>query len=138
MKHSLYQHLPKLATLDLIVEVASFRAAAARAHVTQSALSQTVSTLEEVFGQPLLIREGGSVRPTAVCIQLLERMRPVFKTMNELAGGLGHGEDLPPLASLDLGSYESLAINVLPGLSRRLRAAFPALQRKLQPAPALS
>lgn len=128
MKRTLYQHLPKLATLDLLVEAGSFRAASARAQVTQSALSQTVSTLESIFGYPLLVRESGSVRATDACLSLLEKLRPVLRSLDDITGDVGRPKaDLPALASLDLGSYESLAISVLPALTRRLKSAFPKL-----------
>ncbi len=128
MKRTLYQHLPKLATLDLLVETGSFKAASARAHVTQSALSQTVSTLEGIFGYPLLVRELGSVRPTPACVSLLARVKPVLRTLDDLADDVNPPDaEVPAMGSLDLGSYESLAISVLPALTRRLKAVFPAL-----------
>src|SRR5438105_4126585 len=100
MKHSLYQHLPKIATLDLLVQTGSFRAASARAHVTQSALSQTISALEGIFGYPLLVRETGSVRPTPPCIALLERVRPILRTLDELAGEVSPVKtDVPAIGS---------------------------------------
>lgn len=129
MTRTLYQQLPKLATLDLLVETGSFRAASVRAHVTQSALSQTVTALEAFFGYQLLVRENGRVRPTPSCVALLDRVRPVLRTLDELVDDAGHiSSNAPAIGSLELGSFESLAIGVLPALTLRLKAAFPALR----------
>lgn len=128
MKRSLHYHLPKIATLDLLVQTGSFRAASARAHVTQSALSQAISTLEDIFGYPLLVRENGHVRPTPACMTLLDRVRPALQAINALASDTSPSKaEVPNISSLDLGSYESLAINVLPALTVRLKSIYPSL-----------
>ena len=127
MTTALYQHTQKLATLRLLVDAGSFRAACARAKVSQSALSQTVTQLEAIFAQPLILRDSGSVRPTPACVALLDRIRPILLALDDLAHSFDNGATLPRLKSLDLGAYESLAISILPTLSRRLRHAFPDL-----------
>jgi DNA-binding transcriptional LysR family regulator len=127
-KNGLYQHLPKLANLELIVESGSFKTASTRARVTQSALSQNISALENFFGYRLLIREGGTVQANQACLALLERVRPVIRTLDKLFSEINKdGSGVPEIGSLDLGTYESLAIDMLPPLTHRLKSLFPNL-----------
>lgn len=48
---------PQLAALAAVVELGSFDAAAERLHVTPSAVSQRIKSLEQQVGQVLVVRE---------------------------------------------------------------------------------
>ncbi len=54
-----------------VCELRSFTAAAARLHVTQSALSQRIKNLEEDLGSTLLLREAAGLRLTSLGERLL-------------------------------------------------------------------
>ena len=68
-----------VASLLAIVDEGSIAAAARRAGVTASALSQRVAALEGDLGVALLRREGRMVRPTHACSRLLPRLRELMR-----------------------------------------------------------
>jgi DNA-binding transcriptional LysR family regulator len=115
--------IKKLWILQLIVEEASFKKAAARAHVTPSAVSQTLTALEQAYGRPLIIRERGVVEPTADALAVLEIVKPAFEAFDRLRG-LGQ-QEAPRISWINFGTYESIAIDVLPGLVRSFRTKLP-------------
>ncbi|WP_031715380.1 LysR family transcriptional regulator, partial [Mycobacterium tuberculosis] len=61
---------PQLAALAAVVELGSFDAAAERLHVTPSAVSQRIKSLEQQVGQVLVVREK-PCRATTAGIPLL-------------------------------------------------------------------
>ncbi|APR80116.1 Transcriptional regulator [Minicystis rosea] len=87
--------LPKLATVDLNLLVAaevllterSLARAASRLRVTRSAVSHTLSRLREVFGDPLLVRDGNAMTPTARAESLLPALRDVLGRCEEVLTG---------------------------------------------------
>ncbi|WP_116122490.1 LysR family transcriptional regulator [Paraburkholderia sp. BL6669N2] len=80
------------------VKLGSFTHAAAAVFVTQSTISKMVRQLEEEIGQPLLIREGRTVRPTDVGRVVYERGLQALGVIRELqlevadVAQLGRGE----------------------------------------------
>jgi len=60
----------QLAALAAVIELGSFDAASERLHVTPSAVSQRIKTLEQWVGQVLVVREK-PCRPTAAGVRLL-------------------------------------------------------------------
>jgi DNA-binding transcriptional LysR family regulator len=61
-----------------VVEEGGMSAAARRLHVSQSALSQTITNLEREVGVKLLVRSSTGVRPTAAGKTLLGEARAVL------------------------------------------------------------
>jgi len=118
--------IKKFWILDLIIQSGSLRKAALQAKVTPSAISQTLSSLEKTIGKPLLVRSGGEVAPTAEALAILEIVRPAFDAFDRL-------RDLtqiqaPAITWLNFGTYESIAIDILPGLIQRMRTLMPGLR----------
>ena len=122
-------NIRKLWLLQLIVDSGSFREAAIRAKVTQSALSQTVSQLETLTGSVLLRRDRGSVEPTLQCQELLVRVQPVLNAVEQVAHSEHEGA---PNTLLNLGAYESFSYRFIPELIRRLQLKSPAIRLKLR------
>ncbi len=124
--------IKKLWILDLIIQSGSLKKAALQAKVSPSAISQTLSALEESFGKPLLIRERGSVTPTLDAEAILNVVRPAFeafeklKNINDVAA--------PQISWLNFGTYESIAIDILPGLIHSLRQKLPKARLGLRTA----
>lgn len=114
--------LRKLLVLKTIVETGSFRQAARKLNVTPSAISQSVTSLEKSLGKVMLIRDKTSLRITPECAELLERAEDAFEALNSL---LGVKKPHLDIHRLDLGSYESLAMDVLPELMKRLKRDHP-------------
>lgn len=122
---TLLAHADKLHALRVLSRSASFRRAAAALGVTPSALSQSVTVLEEHLGQTLVSRARGGVSATPFGANLLRDVGPALDAI--LAA------DRPPAAStapatIRLGAYESIAVDVVPDLLARLAVRHPALR----------
>ena len=120
----------KLRILDLIIENGSLKKAALQARVSPSAVSQSLASLERAVGKPLIVRERGSVRPTSHALEILEIIRPAFNAFERLSD-IGRAP-APKMSWLNFGTYESLAIDVLPGLLMSLRERMPNLRLGLR------
>jgi LysR family transcriptional regulator for metE and metH len=83
-----------LAIIQEVDQQGSLTAAAARLHLTQSALSHAVRKLEDQLGTPIWLREGRSLRPTqagrhllAVANRLLPQLALAEERMRQFANG---------------------------------------------------
>lgn len=77
--------LRQLEVLVAVAECGRFGAAAARLHMTQSAVSQAVQGLERVLEAPLLVRGRGRVLPTALGERVLGHARRALTEVRAIA-----------------------------------------------------
>ncbi len=122
--------IKKLWILQLVIEEGSFKKASLRAKITPSAVSQTVAALERVFGRPLLVRERNGVVPTSEAMMVLEIVRPAFTAFERLR--TFSDVPLPKVAWINFGTYESIAVDVLPGLVKALKVKLPNVRLSLR------
>ena len=115
--------IKKLWILDLVIQSGSLKKAALLAKVSPSAISQTITALEVSVGKSLLIRDRGSVRATPEAQSILSVVRPAFDAFDKLRD-LNH-QPIPKISWLNFGTYESIAIDVLPGLIHSMRTKLP-------------
>jgi len=80
--------IDSLRTLRAIVESGSFTGAAARLHLTQSAVSWKIKRLEERLGHALLIRDGKTIEPTAMGDELLLHAERILDAHDEAVASL--------------------------------------------------
>lgn len=123
-------HIKKLWVLDLIIHCGSLRKAALQAKVSPSAISQTLTSLEHSVGKPLLVRERGTVTATEDALAILEVVRPAFAAFDRLKDL--HSAPLPQMSWLNFGTYESIAVAVLPGLLNALKRKMPHVRLSLR------
>ena len=124
------EQIKKLWVLDLVVRSGSLKKAALMAKVSPSAVSQTLTSLEQALGRRLLVREKGAALPTQEAVEILDVVRPAFEAFDKLRD-LHHGP-VPKMAWLNFGTYESIAIDILPGLVHSLREKIPDLKLGLR------
>lgn len=115
--------IKKLWILDLIVRTGSFKNAALQAKVTPSAVSQTVTALEKSFAKPLLTRHRSTISATQDALIILNVVRPAFEAFERLKD-LSH-TPIPEVSWVNFGTYESIAIDILPGLLHTFREKLP-------------
>ena len=115
--------IKKLWILDLIIQTGSFKSAALHAKVTPSAISQTLAALEKNFGKSLLIRDRNSITPTQDALNILSIVRPAFAAFDQLKDM--NNLPIPEVTWINFGTYESIAIDILPGLIHTLRNKLP-------------
>ncbi len=122
--------IKKLWTLDLIIREGSLKKAALRAKVSPSAISQTLTSLENSIGKSLLVRDRGTVTATQDALAILEVVRPAFAAFDRLKD-INRKPTLK-LSWLNFGTYESIAVDILPGLIHSLRTKMPSLKLNLR------
>ncbi len=122
--------IKKLWILDLIIQSGSLKKAALLAKVSPSAISQTLSSLETSVGRTLLVRERGNVTPTQDALAILDIVRPAFEAFDRLRDI--NNAPTPKISWLNFGTYESIAIDILPGLMHSLKQKMPHLRLGLR------
>lgn len=117
-----------------VVEAGSFSAATRRFEVSQSALSQTVSTLERQLGVRLLVRSRSGVHPTELGRALFAEARAVLgrhdRALATLARKIDGDEEV-----LRLGLVLELPPEFLTGPFAALAAAFPGTRVRVRHLP---
>ena len=103
-----------LQALDAVIRERGFERAAQKLCITQSAVSQRIKQLENMFGQPLLVRTVPP-RPTEQGQKLLALLRQVELLEEEWLGDEQTGS--PPLLLSLAVNADSLATWLLPALS---------------------
>ncbi len=119
--------MPDIRQLQRFVAVASernFRRAAARLHISQPPLSDSIRQLEEEIGSPLLLRNRRQVELTRAGEVFLERAQLILSQLDEsvrltraVADGLS--------GQLTVGFFPTATYDILPRILRAYRAAYP-------------
>ena len=122
--------LKQLEALVCVVDMGSFRKAAAVLGTTQPNISNRITKLETDLGIVLMHRDAGSVRLTSRGIKLVEAARQVLRGA-ETFWEIADRRDL--IADrLRLGVTELIACTWLHAFLRRFRAAYPSVSVELE------
>ncbi len=116
-----------------VAEELHFGRAAARLHMTQPPLSQTIFALEQLLGAALFERNRRSVALTPAGAALLPEARRLLAQAGELPG-LVQRAAFGESGKLVLAFVSSADYSVLPPFLRAYRAAYPKVQITLQEA----
>lgn len=73
-----------LVAFQILMEEKSVSAAAARAYVSQSAMSRTLQRLRELFDNPLFVRQSHGLLPTDRAITLYQELQPLLAGIDTL------------------------------------------------------
>lgn len=121
----IYHHVYKFWLLSLLDEHGNFKEASNAARITQSALSQNLSALEAVLNKSLVVRERGSVVLTRDGVQIMRKVRPILESLDFIDIEASDKKVLK--GNIRLGAYESIAVEYLPKLIRKINALHPEL-----------
>jgi DNA-binding transcriptional LysR family regulator len=109
-----------LAAFVVVARERSFTKAAAKLAVSQSALSQTIRSLETRLGVRLLTRTTRSIAPTAAGERLLQTIAPRFEEIESALASLNELRD-KPAGTIRITAGEHPALTVLqPALAKVL------------------
>ena len=97
--------LRKLQHAVLLAQTCHFARAAALAHITQSALSRSISALEDELGMRLFERGNTGVAPTAAGRTLIQRAQPLLRGARDLS------HDMALFRRAELGTRRSVAVS---------------------------
>lgn len=106
---------------------------AAELGLTQSAISQVLRRLREIFGDALFLRRPHGLEPTATALAL---EAPVAAAVEALRGALGAARAFDPTSAagvLHLAALDAEQAVLLPPLAARLRPAAPRLRLVVAP-----
>lgn len=117
-----------LVALDALIIEGSVSAAARRIGVGQPAMSHALGRLRDLFGDPLLVRTGSTMRPTARALDLAESVARVLTDiqLNVLADRAFLPEQEARVFRLGASDYAMAAI--LPKLLATLHQAAPKVR----------
>ena len=120
----------RLNVLREVVERGSFSAAADALSYSQSAVSQSIATLEGELGAPLIERDRRGVRPTAAGAALAAHAEGILARMDDaeaevaaIAGGRG--------GRLRVASFPTAGATLMPQAVDRFRASHPGVEVSL-------
>ena len=117
----LFAALPNFATLS---------AAATHLHISESALSHAVTSLENVVGEQLCVRrKARGLTLTPAGQQFAKQAHRILADTQELVLGARRGQELR--GPVKLGCYSSFAINVVPELLEGFPKRHPGVQMEI-------
>ena len=128
-------HLLKL--LLAVLETGSITAAAERLGVTQSAVSHLLDKLRAITGDPLFVKRGRGIVPTARAEALAQPARELLQQMQWFA----QGAEFDPMqwqTELHIAANDFQRDLLLPALAARLRRAAPGVTLRIVPSGAPS
>ena len=117
------EHVKKIWILEQVLLAGSLKEAAIRARVTPPAVSQAITALEKVVGKPLILRRNGTIIATDVALEMIKTAAPAIRVLSSLA--VSTRENVPSISWLSFGTYESLAVTLLPGFMNALQEKLP-------------
>lgn len=114
----------ELRAFSAVAEEGSLSAAARRLHLSQSALSQTVQSLERQLGVQLLVRSSTGVTTTDAGTVLLREARALIAQHDRIIEAVA-GRDAAKPCSLRLGIPLEFPADLLPAVLADLSATWP-------------
>ncbi|MBY4895843.1 LysR family transcriptional regulator [Cupriavidus sp. AU9028] len=135
-----------LVLFETVMEERHVGRAAARLHLTPSAISHGLGRLRRLLGDPLFLKTPRGVVPTARAMELAE---PVARVLRDVRSLIESGEPFEPARSVrrfTIGAPDAVAAVLLPPLLATLRQSAPhvdigirqLLPRHGEPSPALA
>jgi len=113
-----------LLTLHALLAEQHVSRAALRLHRSQPAVSHALAQLREIFADPLLVRRGGRLQPTARALALAQPLQEALQQLDGLLGSPGF-DPARARRSFRLAMSDYGARVVLPRLVRTLRTEAP-------------
>ncbi len=115
-----------LAAFAAVAKERNFTRAAAKLGVSQSALSQTIRSLEERLGLRLLTRTTRSVAPTEAGERLLRTIAPRFEEIESALASLSELRE-KPAGTIRITAGEHAAVSVLQPALRKILPRYPEI-----------
>lgn len=113
-----------------VAECGSIAEAARRLNLTPAALAQRLQRLEQSLGQPLVVRAGRTVRPTASGLAIMAHARMLIEGARDLPSIAANDE---PAGQIRLGATATALTGLLPEIVDKLSGRFPRIEYFVQP-----
>jgi len=118
-----------LRTFLMVADTGSMAEAARRLDLTATSVAQQLRSLERDFGAPLLARAGRTVQLTAAGHQLIEGVRGVLRSLDQLRDMATSGL---PGQVIRLGAISTALQSIIPDALARLIHQHPQLQIQIE------
>ncbi len=122
-----------LVALDALLQERQVTRAARRLGITQSAMSQSLQRLRELFEDPLLIRRGAVMVPSPFADGLRGPLREALRGLEATVSSRSRFDPATTERTFRLAAFDVYAINVVPRLSARLRESAPGASLRVEP-----
>ena len=109
---------------DAVVKQQSFLRAAEQMNLTPSAVSHSISSLENKFGFPLFIRNRNGVKLTSEGQALLIHVRSILSSEEQLLQEAAQIIGLEK-GTVSIGTFSSVCINWIPDIVKSFRKLYP-------------
>ena len=116
-----------LVVLETIVAEGGVSRAAERLNLTQPAVSHALGRLRALFGDPLFVRRGRTLAPTALTKSLIEPLREALRSVSAVLAAGGRFDPRETAASFTVAMRDPLEQLVLPPLARKLAKDAPRI-----------
>lgn len=113
-----------------IVEQGSIAAAARQLGLSSAAVAQRIKALEDQIRQPLLVRAGRTVTPTAAGLSILDKSRVLIKGVEELKALASQNEFA---GELRIGAISTVLTGILPFILRKFFLDYPQIDLHITP-----
>ncbi len=115
-----------LISLQVLLEECNVSRAAERLHITQPAMSKTLSRLRQLFDDPLFTRASHGMQPTPRALELHSDLEPLLRNIQQLVSQ--HSFDPASYqGQITIALSEYIGIGLLPRLMARLQHRAPGL-----------
>lgn len=124
-------HVSDLLVLDVLLDTRSVSAAARRLGVTQSAMSHTLARLRERLGDPLLVRSGRALVPTARAEAMRGPLRAARAALDAAVASPARFEPAHARRAFTLTMPDYGELVLLPALLARLEQDAPGVDLRI-------
>lgn len=105
----------------------SFIKAATALHMTPSAISHSISSLEEEWGFPVFMRERTGVRLTPEGVKMLRLVRELLEKEELITEEVAHFKGLTK-GKITIGTFSSVCVRWIPELIREFKEEYPNIE----------
>ena len=114
-----------LVSLDVLLEERSVTRAAERSGVTQPAMSQALARLRRTFDDPLLVRVGHRMEPTAMAESLGSPLHALLVNLESLVNDRGRFDPATSSRTFRIACLDHFAALDLPSITASIRVDAP-------------
>jgi LysR family transcriptional activator of mexEF-oprN operon len=116
-----------MTVLDVLLRERSVSRAAVRLNLSQPAVSHALARARDVFGDPLLVREGSVMRPTPLALRLEAPLSEVLGGVERMLQTTRRFDPMQLQGQVRIGMSDYADFLLLPPLLEHLRAHAPGL-----------
>ncbi len=116
-----------LLALDALLTERSVTRAAQRTRVTQPAMSQALARLRRAFGDPLLVRSGRGMEPTALALRLSAPLHRLLAQLDDLVRDPGEFAPQTSSRAFQIACRDPFEVLHLPGLVADVQQRAPGV-----------